>query len=54
MDSGESCLVIHKDHVSPGRIKPAAPIKLMNADGSDVTPIGTVKMKVKMGDIEIS
>ena len=29
MDSGASCSVIRKDHVSPGKIKPAAPIKLM-------------------------
>ena len=48
MDSGASCLVIHKDHVSPGKIKSAASIKLMNVDGSDLSPIGTVEMKAKL------
>ena len=54
MDSGASCSVIHKDHVSPKKIKPAAPIKLMNADGSGVSPIGTVEMKVRLGGMEAS
>ena len=54
MDSGASCSVIHKDHVSPGNIKPAAPMRLMNADGSGVSPIGTVEMKVKLGGMETS
>ena len=54
MDSGASCSVIHKDHVSPGNIKPAAPMRLMNADGSGISPIGTVEMKVKLGGMETS
>ena len=54
MDSGASCSVIQKDHVSPGKIKPAAPIKLMNADGSGVSPIGNVEIQVKLGGMETS
>ena len=34
--------------MSPGKIKSAASIKLMNVDGSDLSPIGTVEMKAKL------
>ena len=54
MDSGASCSVIQKDHMSPGKIKPAAPIKLMNANGSGVSPIGNVEIQVKLGGMETS
>ena len=52
MDLYASCLVIHEDHVSPGKIKPAAPIKLINVDGSSVSLIGNVEIQVKLGGME--
>ena len=54
LDSGASCSVIHKDHVLPQQMKPPIPMKLVNADGSGVVPMGSANMRINLGDTEIS
>ena len=41
LDSGASCSVIHKDFVTPQEMKLATPMKLINADGRNISPVGT-------------
>lgn len=40
LDSGASCSMICKDYV----LKPLTSMKLANADGSDLAPVGTLMM----------
>ena len=49
LDSGASCSVLSKDHVSPPNIKPVARTKLINADGRNITPCGTTTLTVTLG-----
>ena len=34
------------------QVKPAIPMRLMNADGSGVAPVGTVNMRVTLNGVE--
>ena len=49
LDSGASCSVLSKDHMSPPSIKPIARTKLVNADGRNITPCGTTTLTVTLG-----
>ena len=44
--------MIHKDYVPSKDIKSLTLMKLVNADGSDLAPLGTLVMKVSVGDIQ--
>ena len=46
LDSGASCSVICKDNVPINDVDPLTPVKLVNADGSDLVPIGTIVMRL--------
>ena len=48
LDSGASCSVLSKDHMSPPNIKPVARTKLVNADGRIITPYGTTTLTVTL------
>ena len=52
LDSGASCSVIHKDYVSLKDVGSLILTKLVNADGSDLAPLGALVMKVRVGDIQ--
>jgi len=49
LDSGASCSVILKQHVCHAHISPAHTVKLINADGRDITPCGTATMTIDLG-----
>ena len=49
LDSGASCSVLSKDHMSPPNINPVARTKLVNADGRIITPCGTTTLTVTLG-----
>ena len=49
LDSGASCFVICKDYVPLIDIGCLTLIKLMNADGSNLAPLGTLVMKISVG-----
>ena len=44
--------MIHKDYVSLKDVGSLISTKLVNADGSDLAPLGTLVMKVRVGDIQ--
>ena len=49
LDSGASCSVLSKDHLSPPNIKPISRTKLVNADGRNITPCGITNVTVTLG-----
>ena len=51
LDSGASCSVVHKDYVSPRDMDPVGLVKLLNADGRSLTPVGTTSLKVNLGNL---
>lgn len=51
LDSGASCSVIRKEYVNPKDMTPLYNIKLVNADGREITPLGTIIMKVNLGNL---
>ena len=49
LDSGASCSVLSKDHLSPPNIKPISRTKLVNADGRNITSCGITNVTVTLG-----
>ncbi|XP_065903800.1 retroviral-like aspartic protease 1 [Dysidea avara] len=45
--------VIHKDFVTPQEMKLATPMKLINADGRNISLVGTATLKVCLGGLEV-
>ena len=54
LDSGASCSVISKQHVCPAHISPAHTMRLVNADGRDITTCGAVTMTIGLGKFSAS
>jgi len=52
LDSGASCSVISKEYISSKDVNPLTPVKVVNADGSDLASLGTLVMNVSIGDIQ--
>ena len=52
LDSGASCSVICKEYAPSKDVEPSISTKLVNADGSDLAPLGTLVLEVKVGDIK--
>ena len=44
--------MIHKDYVTHKDVNPSHKVRLINADGHDVIPLGTTTMKVNLGNLE--
>ena len=52
LDSGASCSVIHSEYVPPKDLDPLRDIRLTNADGRELVPLGTTTMRVNLGNLE--
>jgi len=50
LDSGASCSVVSKSNVYHTEINPTCTIRLVNADGSDITPLGMTIMTFILGE----
>ena len=46
LDSGASCSVVHCNLIPPDHVQPRTPIGLINADGSNLTPVGITTAQV--------
>ena len=44
--------MIHKDYVTHKDVNPSHKVRLINADGHDVIPLGTTTMKVNLNNLE--
>ena len=51
LDSGASCSVVNKNYVSPRDMDTVGLVKLLNADGRSLTPVGTTSLKVNLGNL---
>ena len=49
LDSGASCSVISRSHVNHTPIKPTHRVRLVNADGRDITPCGVATVTIGLG-----
>ena len=52
LDSGASCSVIRSEYVNPIDLDPLRDIRLTNADGRELAPLGTTTMRVNLGNLE--
>ena len=52
LDSGASFSVICKEYAPSKDVEPLISMKLVNADGSDLAPLGTLVLEGKVGDIQ--
>jgi len=50
LNSGASCSVIAKPHVHHTQIKPMHTVRLINADGRDITPAGVAILTIDLGN----
>ena len=53
LDSGASCSVIRSEYVPPKDLDPLCDIRLTNADGRELLPLGTTTMRVNLGNLEV-
>ena len=51
LDLGASCSVMRKDYVSQQDLEPIGLLKLVNADGRSLNPVGTTSLKVDLGNL---
>jgi len=51
LDSGASCSMVSKKHISIPDMSSAGYIKLVNADGTSFKPLGTSLMTVTLGEV---
>ena len=51
LDSGASCSVVGQDYVSPSELEPMGPVRLVNADGRGLAPVGLTTMKVQLPNL---
>ena len=52
LDSGASCSVIRREYVAPKDLYPPGNIRLTNADGRELAPLGTTTLRVNLGNLE--
>ena len=53
LDSGASCSVMQADHTLLADLVKSDTITLINADGSKLTPLGTITAKLDLGIITV-
>ena len=53
LDSGASCSVVLADYACQSEIKPMPSTKLVNADGRNISPLGSITMSVTLGDFSV-
>ena len=54
LDSGASCSVMRDEYVTPTNLDPPQDIRLTNADGREITTLGTTTAIVILGNLEIN
>ena len=52
LDSSASCSVLSRTHISPELIQPEHKIRLLNADGWTLLPMGIAQVNVALGDFQ--
>ena len=52
LDSGASCSVLSKTHIPLEHIQPEHKIRLLNADGRTLLPVGVAQVNVVLGDFQ--
>ena len=53
LDSGASCSVVLADYACQSEIKPMPSTKLVNADGRNISPLGSITTSVTLGDFSV-
>ena len=54
LDSGASCSVMRDEYMTPTNLDPPQDIRLTNADGREITTLGTTTAIVTLGNLEIN
>ena len=52
LDTGASCSAVRSEYMPPKDLDPLRDIRLTNADGRELVPLGTTTMRMNLGNLE--